>query len=269
MFCRNCGRELSESVVFCPVCGTKRSETSAENDSVQTADRYTGENTDSQDQKTDENVGQNMISKAWNGSLFTKIAIKFGNVLEILEGIFFVILSVILFREKGFWGYAFGLLFVFAGIGCCVNGVMLLISRKHSEASPPTEAEIRKKKRNLCIGVVVMVIALIVCINTGGGTYAIVKSVSFESIGKETIGEIVNENIKSPEWTQTKLDNDSRLVYVKGYCPAYGETIQIEFYYEKLKDGSHEVSLNGISCPDSDEEYGTLEAAIIWASFYD
>lgn len=147
MFCRNCGRELSESVVFCPVCGTKRSETSAENDSVQTADRYTGENTDSQDQKTDENVGQNMISKAWNGSLFTKIAIKFGNVLEILEGIFFVILSVILFREKGFWGYAFGLLFVFAGIGCCVNGVMLLISRKHSEASPPTEAEIRKKKK--------------------------------------------------------------------------------------------------------------------------
>lgn len=60
------------------------------------------------------------------------------------------------------------------------------------------ETDIKKKKRNLCIGVVLIAIALVIFVNTGGGTYSLVKSISFDDIGKEAIGEIADENIKSP-----------------------------------------------------------------------
>ena len=147
---------------------------------------------------------------------------------------------------------------------------MALLSRKknNNESEELDAVAINKKKRNLCIGVVVLVIALAVVVNTGGGTYSIVKAISFDDIGSETIGELVDENIKSPEWSQKKLDSSSQLVYVEGYCPAYGETVRIEFYYEKLDDGSHEVSLSRMYWPESDEEFNTFEAAIVWATFY-
>lgn len=113
-----------------------------------------------------------------------------------------------------------------------------------------------------------IVIALVVVVNTGGGTYSSVKAISFDEMGPETIGELVDKNIKSPEWSQKKLDSSSKLVYVEGYCPSYGETIRIEFYYEKTGDGSYEVSLSKMYWPDSNEEFGTFEAAIVWATFY-
>ena len=102
---------------------------------------------------------------------------------------------------------------------------------------------------------------------TGGGTYSLVRAISFDDIGEETIGEIVDENIKSPEWSQKKLDGSSKLVYVEGYCPSYGETIRIEFYYEEKGD-TYEVSLHGMYLPDSDEKFNSLETAIAWAALY-
>lgn len=213
--------------------------------------------------------GGNIFSRIWNSPLFTKVAIKFGNVLDILEAIIFIILSRFLFNEGGFWGVGFGILFALSGLVIFIAGAMSLLRWKKTgdEDEMLDETDIKKKKRNLCIGVVLIVIALVIFVNTGGGTYSIVKSISFDDIGKETIGEIVDENIKSPEWSQKKLDSNAKLVYVEGYCPAYGEDIKIEFYYERKGD-SYEVTLNGIYLPDSKEELNAFEAGLLWASFY-
>ena len=205
--------------------------------------------------------------------MFTKAAIKFGNILEILEGIIFLVLSVILFKGGGFWGIVLGIIFGLGGIGSCIAGAMSLLSRRKNQEENEPEPEIdsqdiNKKKRNLCIGVVVIIIALIIVKNTGGGTYTIVKNISFDNMGPETIGELIDRNIKNPEWSQKKLDSDFKLVYVEGYYPAYGETIKIEFTYEKLDNGSHEVSLHKMYFPDSNEELNALETTFVWSSFY-
>ena len=289
MFCKNCGKELGEDVLFCPVCGTKQAEVSVEmteeqeevfhseafnsGESGPTAETA-AERTSAENRKTEEKVpGGNIISKIWNSPLFTKIAIKFGNILEIMEGIIFLFLCRNLFKEGGFWGIAFGIVFALAGIGGCISGAMSLLSRRKKDgAEESTEEmdnkELNKKKRNLCIGVVVIVIALAVFKNTGGGTYVMVQAISFDDMGTETIGELVDKNIKGPEWSQVKLDKNSKLVSVEGYCPSYGERVRVEFYYEELKDGSYEVSLSGISLPESNEELDTFDAYIMWASFY-
>lgn len=281
MFCKNCGKELADDAKFCPVCGAKREgtpvHTSAQDMGTKATEEQLNMRTMPAQPEADGNktgsskANGNIISRIWNSPLFTKVAIKFGNILEIVEGITFVILARFLFQEKGFWGYAFGILFGLGGLASCINGVMALISRKKNgdAGELPDEAAINKKKKNLCIGTVVIIIALLVVVKTGGGTYTVIRSVSFDDIGTETIGELVDENIKAPEWSQRKLDGDTKLVYVEGYCPDYGQTIRIEFYYEKTGDGSFEVSLNGISWPDSGEELGALEAAILWASFYE
>lgn len=213
---------------------------------------------------------ENIISKIWSSPLFTKTAIKFGNVLEILEGIILFILAIALFQEGGFWGVVFGIIFLLAGIGSCISGVMSLLSRRKSNSEDEIldEAAINKKKRNLCIGVVAIIILLVIVRDTGGGTYSIVKSITFDDMGPETIGELVDDNIKSPEWSQKKLDKRTRLVYVEGYCPAYGEEIRITFYCEKLKDGSYEVTLQGMYWVDDDEELNAFESTFVWASFY-
>lgn len=276
MFCKKCGKELAEEAIFCPVCGTRKVEI-PDGNSFQDAGTDPGRiaadaEEKSGDLKSDKKEsGTNIISRVWNSRLFLMIAVKFGNVLEILEGVIGLILSRFLFKEGGFWGIAFGILFALGGIGSCISGVMSLLSRWKNSSEDDTldEISINKKKRNLCIGVAGIVIVLVVLKNTGGGTYSVVKAISFDNIGSETIGEIVDENIKSPEWSQKKLDNSSKLVYVEGYCPRYGETIKIEFYYEKLKDGSYEVTLNGMYWPDSGEEFDTLETAVAWAALYD
>lgn len=101
MFCKKCGRELEEGTNFCPGCGTQQSI------------------------NVNENVNggikpQSIFSKIWNHTLFTKAAVKFGNVLEILEGIICFIFSRLLFHEGGFWGIVFGILFLLGGIGGCL-----------------------------------------------------------------------------------------------------------------------------------------------------
>jgi len=298
MFCKNCGKELADEVIFCPVCGTRKMEVPIENKedkeqernaepkewnaksgpaysepekSVSVEGNKEQEKEKLKNEKSDKPESDgNIISKIWNSPIFTKAAIKFGNILEILEGILFLILSRALFKEGGFFGVIFGIILALGGLGSCISGILSLLSRrkKNDENEVPDETAINKKKRNLCIGIVVIVIALVVVVNTGGGTYSSVKAISFEEMGPETIGELVDKNIKSPEWSQKKLDSSSKLVYVEGYCPSYGETIKIEFYYEKTGDGSYEVSLSKMYWPDSNEEFGIFEAAIVWATFY-
>lgn len=275
MFCKNCGKELTDGAVFCSACGMKQSKIPDESNRQDT-DVNVGKkesnletkvvNPDSDKKK----LTSSIIVRIWNSVLFTKIAIKFGNILEILEGVIFLILSRFLFKEGGFWGIGLGIFFGLAGLIVCLGSIISLLSRRKNQDGAETfdETDIRKKKRNLCIGIPVIIIAMIIVVNTGGGTYAIVKSISFDDMGSETIGELVDKNIKGPEWSKVKLDSGSELVYVEGYCPEYGETILIEFYYEKSGD-SHEVSLKGMYWPDSDEEFNTLEASIVWASFYD
>ena len=114
-----------------------------------------------------------------------------------------------------------------------------------------------------------MIIIGLLAVNSTG-VYSDVKSIVFDDIGPETIGELIDENVKGAEWSQEKIDSDSRLVFVEGYCPAYSEDIRITFFYEKLDDGYREVSLQSIDFPESGEYYNdAFSAGMIWASFYD
>lgn len=271
MYCKNCGKELADDAVFCPVCGTRRAQNMEGGTDYDNAGAGSAAGEPAAETGADRSDSRrNIISRVWNSQQFTTIAIKFGDLLEILLGIIFILLSRMLFKEGGFWGNGFGILFLASGVITCIGSAMslLLFWKKKDMTDGMDETAVNKKKRNLCIGVAVIMIALVVLKNTGGGTYYIVQSVSFDNLGSETIGELVDKNIKSPEWSQKKLDGSARLVYVEGYCPAYSETIRIEFYLEKLEDGSREVTLNGMSLPDSDEEFNGLEMSIVWASFY-
>ena len=248
MFCQNCGKELADDAMFCPACGKKRAKMpnigNLQDVDAEQNKKEPSKDADAEKSRKEPSMGAeaanhgtgekepggNIFSRIWNSPLFTKVAIKFGNLLEILEGIVFFILSKLLFNEGGFWGVAFGIFCALAGLGGCISGIISLLRWKKSgdEDEMLDETDIKKKKRNLCIGIVLIVIALVIFVNTGGGTYSLVKAISFDDIGKETIGEIVDENIKSPEWSQKKLDSDAKLVYVEGYCPAYGENIKVE-----------------------------------------
>lgn len=281
MYCKNCGKELDADALFCPDCGTgkmeSQNESNAQDTAVEQAQREVNMETESEgselkkkevkEESLKEEQGGGLMSKIWNSQLFTKVAVKFGNLLLILEGIIVLILSRLLFREGGFGGNVFGVLFLLGGIGYCIGGVKSFFSIGKSSQKEEDEADLKKKKRNLCIGVPIIIIAILMFKNTGGGTYSIVKAITFDNLGSETIGELMDRNIKGQEWSQKKLDSNSKLVYVEGYCPAYDETIRITFYYEK-SDDTYEVSLKGINWPDSDKELSAWEAAVVWASFY-
>lgn len=149
MFCKNCGIKLADDAVFCPACGTRKTEIPEAAEEQDIGAKIDGK--------------ENLISKIWNSPLFTKAAIKFGYVFEILAGIVQLVISVILFSEKSFWGVVFGLLFVAGGLGSCLSsGKSLISSKKGNDGSKiPDEAALNKKKRNLCIGAVVIIIAII------------------------------------------------------------------------------------------------------------
>lgn len=271
MYCKNCGKELTDDAVFCPVCGVKQTKNIDGGKDFENAGRELNQNeSDEKAESQKHSSRNNFIFRVWNSEQFTTIAIKFGDLLEILLGIIFILLSRMLFKEGGFWGNGFGIFFLIGGVISCIGSAisLLLFWKKKDITAGLDEKSVNKKKRNLCIGLVVIVTALVVLKNSGGGTYYIVQSVSFDNLGSETIGELIDKNIKSPEWSQKKLDGSSRLVYVEGYYPAYSETIRIEFYLEKLDDGSHEVTLNGMSLPDTGEDLDGLETSIMWASFY-
>lgn len=119
MFCKNCGKELADDVIFCPVCGTRKMEIPNENKEDKAQERKAepeqkelnvksdsaySEPEKGMSEEVNEEQGKekfkseksvklesagNIISRIWNSPIFTKAAIKFGNVLEILEGILF------------------------------------------------------------------------------------------------------------------------------------------------------------------------------------
>ena len=150
------------------------------------------------------------------------------------------------------------------------RGVPVVDVKVVKKKEPEIEEELNKKKRNLCIGAAVIIIGLLVVNSTGGGVYSDVKSIAFDDIGPETIGELIDENVKGAEWSQEKIDSNSRLVFVEGYCPSYSEDIRITFFYEDLDDGYCEVSLQSIEFPESGEYYDdAFSAGIIWASLYE
>lgn len=265
--CSGCGAELKPEAKFCPKCGVKIDQISEEENSGKP--EFSGEFSKAEQEKIASgqvNTKEGIFAKIWNHPAFTMIAVKFGNVLDILLGAVSLLLAVMLLGD-GFFGTVWGILFLVCGIAIVFSGIRAFLSRKRE---PEIEEELNKKKRNLCIGAAVIIIGLLVINSTGGGVYSDVKSIAFDDIGPETIGELIDENVKGAEWSQEKIDSNSRLVFVEGYCPSYSEDIRITFFYEDLDDGYCEVSLQSIEFPESGEYYDdAFSAGIIWASLYE
>ena len=265
--CSGCGAELKPEAKFCPKCGVKIDQISEEENSGKP--EFSGEFSKAEQEKIASgqvNTKEGIFAKIWNHPAFTMIAVKFGNVLDILLGAVSLLLAVMLLGD-GFFGTVWGILFLVCGIAIVFSGIRAFLSRKRE---PEIEEELNKKKRNLCIGAAVIIIGLLVVNSTGGGVYSDVKSIAFDDIGSETIGELIDENVKGAEWSQEKIDSNSRLVFVEGYCPSYSEDIRITFFYEDLDDGYCEVSLQSIEFPESGEYYDdAFSAGIIWASLYE
>ena len=216
--------------------------------------------------RTQEKAGNGSFSKVWNHPAFTMIAVKFGNLLDILISVVGIWLGSRLLSEGGISGTLLGIVCLAGGICGIVRGIRnFLLGNKE----PETAESLNKKKRNLCIGVAVILFALFVTGRTGGGIYSRVQSISFDDYGPETIGEIVDENIKGAKWSQERLDSDTKLVTVEGYCPMYAQDIRITFRYEDM-GSSYGASLQSIVFPDSgDTSSDPISTAIIWATFYE
>ena len=216
--------------------------------------------------RTQEKAGNGSFSKVWNHPAFTMIAVKFGNLLDILISVVGIWLGSRLLSEGGISGTLLGIVCLVGGICGIVRGIRnFLLGNKE----PETAESLNKKKWNLCIGVAVILFALFVIGRTGGGIYSRVQSISFDDYGPETIGEIVDRNISGADWSQERLDSDTRLVTVEGYCPMYAQDIRITFRYEDM-GSSYGASLQSIVFPDSgDTSSDPISTAIIWATFYE
>ena len=216
--------------------------------------------------QTQEKAGNGSFSKVWNHPAFTMIAVKFGNLLDILISVVGIWLGSRLLSEGGISGTLLGIVCLAGGICGIARGIKaFLLGNKE----PETAESLNKKKRNLCIGVAVILFALFVTGRTGGGIYSRVQSISFDDYGPETIGEIVDRNISGADWSQERLDSDTKLVTVEGYCPMYSQDIRITFRYEDM-GSSYGASLQSIMFPDSgDTSSDPISTAVIWATFYE
>ena len=216
--------------------------------------------------RTQEKAGNGSFSKVWNHPAFTMIAVKFGNLLDILLSVVGIWLGSRLLSEGGISGTLLGIVCLAGGICGIVRGIKaFLLGNKE----PETAESLNKKKWNLCIGVAVILFALFVIGRTGGGIYSRVQSISFDDYGPETIGEIVDRNISGADWSQERLDSDTKLVTVEGYCPMYSQDIRITFRYEDM-GSSYGASLQSIVFPDSgDTSSDPISTAVIWATFYE
>ena len=216
--------------------------------------------------RTQEKAGNGSFSKVWNHPAFTMIAVKFGNLLDILISVVGIWLGSRLLSEGGISGTLLGIVCLAGGICGIVRGIKaFLLGNKE----PETAESLNKKKWNLCIGVAVILFALFVIGRTGGGIYSRVQSISFDDYGPETIGEIVDRNITGADWSQERLDGDSKLVTVEGYCPMYAQDIRITFRYEDM-GSSYGASLQSIVFPESgDTTSDPISTAVVWATFYE
>ena len=216
--------------------------------------------------QTQEKAGNGRFSKVWNHPIFIMVAVKFGNLLDVLISIVGIWLAFRLFSEGGISGTLIGIVCLVGGICGIVRGIRsFLLGNKE----PETADSLNKKKRNLCIGVIVILFALFVMGRTRGGIYSRVQSISFDDYGPETIGEIVDRNITGADWSQERLDGDSKLVTVEGYCPMYAQDIRITFRYEEM-GSSYGASLQSIVFPESgDTTSDPISTAVVWATFYE
>ena len=211
-------------------------------------------------------AGNGRFSKVWNHPVFTMIAVKFGNLLDVLLSIVGIWLAFRLFSEGGISGTLIGIVCLVGGICGIVRGIRSFL---FGNKEPETADSLNKKKRNLCIGVIVILFALFVMGRTGGGIYSRVQSISFDEYGPETIGEIVEENIKGAKWSQERLDSKSRLVTVEGRCPLYGQDIRITFLYEETDSSYYEVTIWSIEFLEDREVYNDIYSVDMWwEAFY-
>lgn len=207
---------------------------------------------------------KNIFQKIWDSVFFTKIAIKFETVSEIIAAIVCIILGQV-FSEDG--STVLSCFFYVVGIGSVFFTLKGFFSKKKKRELDA--GTIGKNKRNICIAAVVLIVGLVIWNKTGGGDIPVVQSMVFDNYGKKSIGEIVEREIKNPQWSKEELDSISSLIYVKGYCPRFSENIQICFYCEE--DGDYlSAELNQINFLDSGERYtDPLEISSIWSLFYE
>ncbi len=287
MYCKKCGNKLEDNDQFCMKCGTRTDAKQGdditfeepENNVAKAADvtdTETAFNTKDQNNSEDsydapvstDTIASSNIT-AQDISLIDKIILKFGDIIMIIVGIVYLMLVSRLFGEGGFWGIAFGILFLIGGISSIVSGAKEFFSRTKKTLSAE---DVSKQKKEIGTNILIIIaLSIFVAAYSGGSStvYDNVKKVSFETYGSETIGEIIEDNIKSSEWSSEKIDSSSKKVYVEGYSPLYDEDIQICFYYEE-SDDTYEVMLQKIVFLDSNETYDSaVDTAIIWATFYE
>jgi len=296
MYCPNCGAEIKDGAQFCGNCGKKieirdaaekTESTSADEEVSQQTSEKTGQkgesvendvkDTDSavKDQPS-ENEEEDHIDKS-RLSAFDKVAIRFTYLIaDPVIGIVMLIPSMKLFQEGGFWGIAFGIFFLIIGIGYIVSGIKEWVDMFRGKSTIDdnmNKDSLKSCRKTLIIGAVVIVIGVAVIHSTGGGIYTNVQNVVLDDFGSESIGTVVDDNIKNAKWSKDKLDSGTYRVYVTGYNKNYGN-MKIEFYYEEDDGGSGTVQLNKITLLDDDETYdtksvnGALSMTAIWSTFY-
>ncbi|MCD8111098.1 MAG: zinc ribbon domain-containing protein [Clostridiales bacterium] len=152
MFCKKCGNELQEGQNFCTRCGNKVSWSVNETQGMY--DSPVQENEIRTETPDENRVRENdMPDGGTEYSVFDRVAIKAGNILEIILGIVFAILALLLFSEGS---AVLGVIFTVAAVLTILGGFISLFSRiKKNEF---TREEIKKKKRNMIIAIIVLVL---------------------------------------------------------------------------------------------------------------
>ena len=284
MYCPNCGAELKDDATFCGNCGkkidakikanmnnTKQFQSQSTEEGIESKTEQTSQtaNSEQQTQRVDtdskEYIARDQLKP------FDKIAIKFTSLIaNPFIGIVYLYFCGRLFSEGGVSGILFGLFMLVLGIAYLVEAVKAWIDifrRKSDIDSTMTKESLRSCRRTLIIGVIVIVFGAFVIQGTGGGIYTNVQSVVFDNIGDESIGTIVDDNIPNAKWSKKKISSGVYVVSVTGYNKNYGD-IKIDFYYEKEKDGSVNVTLQRIHLLDDNKTYDGLQMGVIWSSFY-
>ena len=295
MYCPNCGAELKDGAQFCGNCGkkieitdeirtpeamgekkTQRTLEQPEHSKDAIVKEIHDEYYNGQDRQTDEKDTE-YIDKSKLSAL-DKLAIRFTYLIaDPVIGIFLLFPSMKLFSECGFWGIAFGLIFLILGVGYIISGIKEWIDifrGKSTIDDKMNKDSLKSCRKTLIIGIIIIVIGIAVIHATGGGIYTNVQSVVLDDFGSESIGTVVDDNIKNAKWSKDKIASGTYHVYVTGYNKNYGN-MKIEFYYEEDDDGSGEVQLKKITLLDDDETYdtksvnGALSMTAMWSTFYD
>ncbi len=158
MFCVKCGNELQEGQNFCTRCGNKVSwpvnETPGMYDPPVREAETRAETPDENRIREDD-----MPDGGMEYSAFDRVAIKTGNILEIILGIVFAILALLLFSEGS---AVMGEIFTAVAVLTILGGFISLFSRIKKDEF--TREEIKKKKRNMIIAVIVIVIVVIIIV---------------------------------------------------------------------------------------------------------